>query len=68
MKGANVIYIDRLSFYSLIAVILSGKKYSRIIYFNISSTVKKLLKVFLLFKVVKVMPEFVAFRLADIQD
>lgn len=68
MKGVNVIYIDRLSFYSLISLILSGKKYSRIIYFNISSTVKKLLKIFLLFKVVKVMPEFVEFCLADILD
>lgn len=68
MKSVNVIYIDRLSFYSLIAVILSGKKYSHIIYFNISLTVKKLLKGLLLFKVVKVMPELLEFHLADVCD
>lgn len=68
MKDTNIAYIDRLSLFSLIALILLRRKYSHIIYFNLSSTIRRILEILLWFRVIKVKPELIEFHLAEVRD
>ena len=64
----SIIYLDRLSFFSIFAVVRSKIDYSRIFYFNASSNIEKFTNLFIRFKLLKVRPQLVEFNLADIRN
>lgn len=64
----NIIYIDKLSFFSLLSVICSRINYSYIFYFDIFSSGKFFAEILVKLGLLKVIPRLAEFRLADIRD
>ena len=64
----NIIYLDRLSFFSIFSIIWSRIDYSHIFYFNASPNGKKLIKIFRKLRILKVEPLLAEFILGEIRD
>jgi len=64
----NPIYIDRHTLSSLLAIILSGIKYSHIFYFNKSSIADKIVNLFIKIRFLKVKPQPAEFFFGEIKD
>lgn len=64
----NIIYLDRLSFFSIFSIIRSNIDYSHIFYFNTSHNSKKLIKIFRKLRILKVEPLPADFILGEIKD
>lgn len=64
----NIIYLDRLSFFSIFSIIRSKIDYSNIFYFNASSNSKKFIKIFQNLGMLKVEPVLAEFILGEIRD
>jgi len=62
------LYIDRLSFYSLIAVISSEKEYSSFFYFNSAPASERFASLLLRLRLLKCRPQPADFQLSDIRD
>lgn len=63
----HTVYIDRLSFFSLIALITSKINYSHIFYFNSTPYGGNIAKFFLLFKLLRAKPQYVDFHFGDLR-
>lgn len=64
----NIVYVECLSFYSLMAIIWSRINYSHIFYFNTSSGAEIFLNFFVRIGLLKVKPQPADFCYADIKD
>jgi len=64
----NIIYLDRLSLFSIFSIIRSKTDYSNIFYFNASPNSKKLIKIFCKLRILKVEPLLAEFILGEIRD
>lgn len=64
----NIIYIDILSVFSLLAIIRSRIAYSHIFYFNTTSKGKRFAKVVMSLGLLKVVPQEAEFQLSEITD
>lgn len=64
----NVIYLDKLSFFSLVAVLGARMDYAGVYYFNTSSCGERIARLFSALRLVKSRPQFAQFHLANIRD
>lgn len=64
----NIIYLDRLSSFSIFSIIRSNIDYSHIFYFNASPNSKKLIKIFRKLRILKVEPLPADFVFGEIRD
>ena len=64
----NIIYLDRLSIFSIFSIIWSRIDYPHIFYFNASPNGKKLIKIFRKLRILKVEPLLAEFILGEIRD
>ena len=64
----NLIYLDRLSLFSLVKVILSRIRYSHIFYFNKSTTADRVVDLFVKLRFLKVKPQSAEFYFGEIRD
>lgn len=64
----DIVYLDRLSFFSLLSVLRSRIEYSHIFYFNAAKNAEKAVKFFTRLKLLKVEPQPAEFILADVKD
>lgn len=64
----NIIYLDKLSFFSLFSLFFSRIDYSHIFYFNTSPIIKKFVKLFSMLGMLKAEPLPADFILGEIRD
>lgn len=68
MTANNIAYLDRLSVSSLLSVVFSGRKYSHVYYFNLSSGAFGAVKFCRWFGLIRAVPLLVEFTFDDIRD
>ncbi|MFQ5787057.1 MAG: hypothetical protein ACE5H1_03670, partial [Thermodesulfobacteriota bacterium] len=64
----HIVYIDRLSFFSLLSVVCSRIEYSHIFYFDTTSYAERFAKLYAKLGILKVDPKLAKFQLANVRD